>query len=118
MVGMLPICLLQCLFLCGGQVMLKLALANSGKFEFTWKYFVSQLDNWWFLGCGISFLLAGGLWLYILKNFPLSLAYTVSHFSYVFGMFAAILIFKETITWVQWIGVILVFLGTVLVTLK
>lgn len=115
---MLLICFLQCFFLCAGQVMLKLALLRSGKAEFTWKYISSQLDNWWFLSCGISFMIAACLWLYMLKHYPLSVVYTISHFSYIFGVLAAIIIFKENVTWIQWIGVLMVFVGSLFFTLK
>ena len=45
----------QSAFLCGGQVLLKLGLAASGPFSWTWSFFKNQLTNWWFLFCGISF---------------------------------------------------------------
>ena len=93
----------QSVFLCGGQVLLKLGLA------------ASQLTNWWFLLCGISFGVATVLWLYILKHFPFSIAYPLSCLSYAFGMVAAILVFHEQVNWVQWLGVFLVMTGCVLI---
>ena len=105
----------QSAFLCGGQVLLKLALAASGTFSWTWSFFKSQLTNWWFLACGLSFGVATVLWLYILKHFPFSIAYPLSCLSYVFGMVAAILVFHEQVNWVQWIGVFLVMTGCVLI---
>jgi hypothetical protein len=49
---------LQTLFLSGGQVLLKLALQQLGKFEWSWAYFKSVLADMWFLACAISFGLA------------------------------------------------------------
>ena len=105
----------QSIFLCGGQVLLKLGLAASGPFSWTWSFFKNQLTNWWFLFCGISFGVATVLWLYILKHFPFSIAYPLSCLSYAFGMVAAILVFHEQVNWVQWIGVFLVISGCVLI---
>ena len=106
---------LQTLFLSGGQVLLKLALQQLGKFEWSWAYFKSVLADMWFLACGISFGVATVLWLYILKHFPFSIAYPLSCLSYVFGMVAAILVFHEQVNWMQWLGVFLVLTGCVLI---
>lgn len=112
---LVPLALIQSLFLCGGQVFLKLGLQVSGPFSWTWKFFKAQLTNWWYLGCGLSFGIATVLWFYILKHYPFSIAYPLSCLSYVFGMLAAILIFHESVTWVQWLGVFLVMTGCVLI---
>ena len=109
-----PLALLQSFFLAGGQVLLKLALATSGPFHWSWSFFKAQLTNWWFLGCGISFAVATVLWLYILKHFPFSIAYPLSSLSYLFGMFAALLIFHEHVDWTQWVGVLLIMGGCAL----
>ena len=99
---LIPLALTQSLFLCGGQVLLKLALAVSASAP-------------WFLLCGISFGVATVLWLYILKHYPFSIAYPLSCMSYVFGMIAAILVFHEQVSWMQWLGVFLVMTGCVLI---
>ena len=95
--------------------MLKLGLAVSGPFSWTWKFFRAQLTNWWYLACGLSFGVATVLWLYILKHYPFSIAYPLSCLSYVFGMLAAILIFHEQVSWMQWLGVFLVMTGVILI---
>ena len=109
------IALIQSVFLALGQVFLKLALAKMGDFVWKWKFFVSQLTNWWWLGCGISFLTASLLWFYILKHFPFSIAYPMSSLSYVMGMLAAIFIFGEQVPLVRWLGILLILLGCVLI---
>lgn len=112
---LIVIAVTQSAFLCGGQVLLKLGLAASGPFSWSWSFFKSQLTNWWFLFCGLSFGVATVLWLYILKHFPFSIAYPLSCLSYAFGMVAAILVFHEQVNWVQWLGVFLVMTGCVLI---
>ena len=111
---LIPLALIQSLFLCGGQVFLKLGLAVSGPFSWTWKFFRAQITNWWYLACGISFGIATVLWLYILKHFPFSIAYPLSSISYIFGTIAAILIFHEHVSVSQWLGVLLIMAGSAL----
>ena len=113
---LIPLAILQSLFLCGGQVLLKIALSAAGPFSWTWNFFRAQLTNWWFLGCGIAFGVATVLWMFILKHYPFGIAYPLSCLSYLFGMFAAMLIFKESVSWEQWIGVFLIITGRVLIT--
>ncbi|MBR3743907.1 MAG: EamA family transporter [Bacteroidales bacterium] len=111
MLKLIILSLLQSLFLCGGQILLKLGLARSGPFSWTWSFFRSQLTNWWFLFCGIAFGLASVLWLYLLKHYSFSIVYPLTCISYLFGMFAAILVFKESVSALQWIGVLLIMTG-------
>lgn len=107
--------LLQSGFLCGGQVLLKLGLAASGPFSWTWRFFRAQLTNWWFLFCGISFGAATVLWLYILKHYPFGIAYPLTCLAYLFGILASIFVFKEAVSWTQWIGVFLIMTGCFLI---
>ena len=111
----IPIAIAQSIFLAGGQVLLKLGLAASGPFSWSWSFFKAQLTNWWFLGCGISFSVATVLWLYILKHFPFSMAYPMVSLSYVFGMIAAMLVFHEEVSLVKWAGVLLIMAGCYLI---
>ena len=107
--------IIQSLLLCAGQVLLKYALNAMGTFSWTGKFFVSQLTNWWWLGCGICFLAAGLLWMYIVKKFPFSMAYPMVSLSYVFGMLAAVFVFKEHVDWTQWLGVLFIMGGCFLI---
>lgn len=109
------IAIVQSMLLCGGQVLLRFALQKMGVFSWTAHFFASQLTNWWFLGCGICYAAATVLWMYIIKNFPFSMAYPMISLSYVFGMLAAMLIFHETIPVTRWIGVALIMGGCILV---
>ncbi|MGM9785269.1 MAG: SMR family transporter [Candidatus Cryptobacteroides sp.] len=111
----LPLAMLQALFLCGGQVLLKLALAKMGAFRWAWDFFVSQLTNWWFPACGVSFGAATVLWMYMLKHFPFSVAYPVTSISYLFGIFASLLVFHEQVSVSQWVGVLLIMAGCALI---
>jgi len=115
MLQIIPLSMLQCLLLSGGQVLLKFALTEMGSFQWKAQFFIRLLTNWWFLGCGLCYGIATILWMYILKNFPFSMAYPMISLSYVFGMFAAILFFHEQVPLTRWIGVLLIMGGCFLI---
>ena len=102
---------IQTAFLSGGQVLLKLAMAQLPKFSWSWSYFRAVLTDWWLLAGGVSFGAATVLWLYILKHFPFSQAYPLTALGYIFGMVAAIVVFGESVPLTRWIGVVLIVAG-------
>ena len=53
--------------------------------------------------------------MYIVKNFPLSMAYPMVSLSYVFGMIAAIVFFHESVDIYKWTGVFLIVTGCILI---
>ena len=110
-----PLSIIQCLLLSGGQVLLKFAIEKMGKFEMTKIFWSNLLVNWWFLGCGICYALGTFLWIYILKHFPFSMAYPMISLSYVFGMFAAIIFFHEQVSVTRWLGVAMIMGGCCLI---
>jgi len=114
--GLLPLAIIQAILLAGGQVLLKLALRAAGNFSWNTGFFVSQLTNWWWLACGVSFCGAGLLWMYILRHYPFSQAYPLSSLAYVFGMIAALWVFDERISVTSWVGVLLIMAGCYLVS--
>lgn len=107
--------LVQSTLLAGGQVMLKFALAKMPAFGWTKTFWIGFLLNWQFACSGILFGSASLLWMYILKHFPLSMAYPMISLSYVIGMFSAIIFFKEEVSPVQWMGVVLIMIGCILI---
>ena len=112
---LLPISLIQCMLLTGGQVLMKYGLTKAGDFSWSWQYFGRLLLNWQFIGCGICYGIGSILWMYIIKHFPISMAYPMISISYVMGMFAAIIFFHEQIPLIRWIGVFLIMTGCVLI---
>lgn len=112
---LIPYSLFQCICLSGGQVLLKFALLEMGKFSWSRQFFASLFTNWYFLGCGICYGAGSLLWMYILKNFPFSMAYPMISLSYVIGMFSAILFFHEEVPLTRWIGVFLIVGGCCLI---
>lgn len=105
---------IQCLFLSGGQIFLKLAMQRTDKLGLTRAFFGSLLAGWNLLASMLCMVVGASLWLYILKHFDFSIAYPITSISYIFGMLAAIFIFHETVPPTRWIGVALIMGGVFL----
>lgn len=103
--------ILQSALLAGGQVFLKLALMRMLPFSWTGTFWRALLLNWPFAACGLLFGSSSILWLYIVKHWPLSVAYPMISLSYVFGMLAAVLCFHEEVSLTKWGGVALIMAG-------
>lgn len=112
---LLPLSILQCTLLCTGQTFLKLALQQMLPFGWNKEFWLSLLLNWQFLLSGICCGAAALLWMFILKYFPFSIAYPLVSFSYIFAMFVAIWVFKETVPVSRWIGCALIVCGCLLI---
>ena len=106
---------LQSILLSGGQVFLKFALAKMRPFGWTRDFWLSLLLNWQFACCGALFAASSVLWMYIIKHYPLSVAYPMISLSYVFGMLAAIVCFHEEVSVIKWLGVGCIMLGCCLI---
>jgi undecaprenyl phosphate-alpha-L-ara4N flippase subunit ArnE len=106
---------LQALCLVCGQIFLKFAIAQTGRFSLTWRFIREALTAWQLAAAGICMALASLLWFHILKHYPFSVAYPMISISYIFGMLASIFIFHETVPLTRWIGVLLIMGGVILV---
>ncbi|MGN0236672.1 MAG: EamA family transporter [Lepagella sp.] len=101
----------QSIMLSCGQLTLKLALAKMPPFSWSASFWLDLLTNWWFLISGILFGSASILWMYILKHFPLNMAYPLASLSYVFAIIFSIIFLHESVAWNRWIGVALIMIG-------
>ena len=109
--GILPLALTQSALLALGQVLLKFGLSKMEPFGWHLKFWRSALLNWEFACSGLSFGAASILWMYIIKHYPLSMAYPLVSLSYVFGLISAIGFFHEQVDFSQWAGVFVIVLG-------
>lgn len=110
--------LFQSLLLASGQVTLKLAMQKVPSFKWTWSVIKLYVMDFWFLFTGIFFGSATILWMYILKNYPLSESYPLTSFAYVFGLLAAVVIFHESVNFEKLAGVFLILIGAFLLIKK
>ena len=102
--------ILQSLFLTSGQVFLKHSMNKVGNLELSLS-FLRSLINIPIFASIASFIVAAGLWLYMLKYYNFSMAYPMTSISYIFGMFASALILHESIPMTRWIGVVIIVIG-------
>ncbi len=107
--------LTQSALLAGGQVFLKFALQKMHPFGWTRDFWVSLLLNWQFACCGVLFGASSVLWMYIVKHYPLSVAYPMISLTYVFGMLSAMFFFHETVSVCKWAGIALIIIGCCLI---
>ena len=112
---LLSLSLLQCILLSSGQVLLKFSLQKMLPFGWTREFWMSLFGNWQFAACGLCYGAGSLLWMWILKKFPLSMAYPLTSLSYVIAMFSAILFFNETVPPHRWIGCALIVCGCMLI---
>ena len=112
----IPFSLLQSLLLAAGQLMLKFAMNNMSAYDGLWRFLGKEIQNFWWLGCGLTMGGATVLWLYIIKNFPFSIAYPLSCLSFVFGMLGAMLFLGEQIPLGRWIGIGLILVGAAFIS--
>ena len=115
MYKVIPLTILQCLLLTGGQVLLKFALMRMAPFGWNRAFWTSVFVNWQFAACGLCFALASLLWMYIVKVFPFSVAYPMVSMSFVIGMIAAVVFFHEQVSLSKWVGVLLIVAGCLLI---
>ncbi|MBT2216055.1 EamA family transporter [Virgibacillus dakarensis] len=64
---------------------------------------------------GLIYVLATGLWLYILSRMPFSIAYPFQSLAYVLGVVIGYVIFKEVVTPTQWVGAAVIVFGVYLI---
>jgi len=115
-IGLFILALIQSALLAMGQVMLKFALLKMEPFEWNPAFWRSVFLNWQFALCGICFGAASLLWMYIIKNYPISTAYPLVSLSFVFGMIAAMIFFHEQIELSKWIGLLLIIAGCFIIS--
>jgi undecaprenyl phosphate-alpha-L-ara4N flippase subunit ArnF len=101
----LLIVLLNVLLLVGGQILWKLSLSRTP---------LTGLDNlgtvlmqpYLLLGC-LFYGIATLIWFFALSRFELSRVYPLQSIAYVIGALCGLLVFKETFTTSQWMGLLL-----------
>lgn len=106
----------QSALLASGQMMLKVAVADQPDFSLTTEFLRGLLSNGWWIVSLLIVTAASLMWLRILRNFPLSLAYPMASLTYVFALVFSVLILGEPASWNRWLGVGLIIAGCFFVT--
>jgi drug/metabolite transporter (DMT)-like permease len=116
MLKLLVLAVFQSFLLMLSQVFLKLAVMQFGPLQFTFTYLKSVFGNIYLAISGIAVAGAISFWVYILKHYPFSIAYPLGSISYIFGLFAAVLVFHEHVSPLRWMGVCIIIIGIYFVT--
>jgi drug/metabolite transporter (DMT)-like permease len=115
MLKLLLLSTIQSFFLMLSQVFLKVTMNLTGPASFSLNYMKKLFTCYQFALSGASIAFASILWMYIIKNYPFSQAYPLISMSYVFGLFAAIFIFNESVPATRWIGVAFIIVGVIFI---
>ncbi|MDR2011301.1 MAG: hypothetical protein LBQ22_12555 [Bacteroidales bacterium] len=101
----------QSILLVAAQTFLKISVKLFGDFSWTWEFFKNALTTWQFSVSGICALTSLFTWMYVLRQYDLSLAYPLLSISYVIGLFSAYFILHEAVPYTRWIGVVIIMIG-------
>jgi drug/metabolite transporter (DMT)-like permease len=112
MIYLLLLC--NILFLVTGQFLWKIAV--SGINNWSASTFISLIWNPYFLGGGLLYVLATGLWVMILSKLPLHIAYPMQSLCYILAALLSYFVFKENITIQQWMGMMAIMFGVYLIS--
>jgi multidrug transporter EmrE-like cation transporter len=114
--------LLCAVMLTAGQIVWKLGLNRFGAFEMNAAFvrggLLRLVASPYIVAGLVIYLAATVLWLSVLSRVPLSLAYPLMSISYVLGVVAGWLIFRESVPFTRWLGTFVICAGIVLLSRK
>ncbi|MCM8778968.1 MAG: EamA family transporter [Candidatus Omnitrophica bacterium] len=96
-----------------GQIFLKQGMLGFGGNFF--KLFPHIIQSPFVLLGFLFYFLSSLIWLIVLSRVELSYAYPMISLGYVFIVFLSWIIFKENVSFLRWLGVILISLGVILI---
>ena len=114
MFKLIIIAIIQSAFLAVAQYFMKIGVERVVEYSMTWAYFRSFLN--WQLGLSLlMYVIAMIIYLFMLKNYDLSIVYPLTSISYIFTILLAMFLLGETVSVVRWVGILLVMLGVGLI---
>jgi len=101
-----------------GQLLMKQGMNQFGAFPVTQllNRLIPMFFNPWVFAGLVSFGLSSVFWLVVLSRLDLSFAYPMVSLAYVVVAFASIIFFKESVTLIRWIGIIVICFGVFLIS--
>ena len=112
MVQLLLFMLIQQAMAVLGQLLLKKGMGDAGAFAWTAEFWGRHvfLNLWLQVGL-ILLIVANVFWLWILNKYPFSIVYPLTSLGFIFSVISGMIIFHESVGYLQWIGVVMVMLG-------
>ena len=106
--------IVQSAFLALAQYFMKIGVDRLVDFSMSWTFFKSLMN--WQLGLSLLLYIIGMvIYLFMLKNYELSVVYPLTSISYIFTILLAMFLLGESVSVVRWVGVLLVMLGVGLI---
>ena len=104
-----------------GQILLKKGMLEVGKFEFSGlsnilPQFLKAFSNPWVLAGFLFYFLSSLFWIIALSKVDLSVAYPLLSCGYILVLLASWLFFKEPVTAIRWLGVLVIMAGVTLIS--
>ncbi|MFA6170129.1 MAG: EamA family transporter [Candidatus Margulisiibacteriota bacterium] len=101
-----------------GQLMMKKGMVAFGAFPFNQllvKIIPMVLNPWVFFGF-VCFGLSSLFWLVVLSRLPLSLVYPMVSIGYVLVALVSMYLFREPVSAVRWLGIVVIVAGVILIS--
>ena len=105
---------IQSAFLALAQYYMKIGVDRLVDYSMSWAFFKSLMN--WQLGLALLLYIIGMvIYLFMLKNYDLSVVYPLTSISYIFTILLAMFLLGESVSVVRWVGILLVMLGVGLI---
>ena len=105
---------IQSAFLALAQYYMKIGVDRLVDYSMSWAFFKSLMN--WQLGLALLLYIIGMvIYLFMLKNYDLSVVYPLTSISYIFTILLAMFLLGESVSVVRWMGILLVMLGVGLI---
>lgn len=101
-----------------GQLLMKKGMMTFGTFpisQLLYKIVPMFLNPWVFLGF-VFFGLSSIFWLVVLSRLELSMVYPMVSVAYVLVAIFSLIFFKENVSLVRWVGIVVIILGVYLIS--
>lgn len=104
-----------------GQICLKYGMAQVGKFSFDsataiLPQFIRAFSNLWVLAGFAFYFLSSLFWMIVLSRVDLSIAYPMLSMGYAIVLLVSWILFKEPVSAIRWMGVLVIMLGVTLIS--
>ncbi|MDR2431809.1 MAG: EamA family transporter [Candidatus Margulisbacteria bacterium] len=102
-----------------GQILLKKGMLVVGQFDFAAQLipqFVRAFLNPYVLLGFVFYFLSSLFWMIVLSRVELSIAYPMLSLGYIFVLCASFFLFKEPVSAVRWLGVLVIVCGVTLIS--
>jgi drug/metabolite transporter (DMT)-like permease len=107
------------IIIASAQALWKLGVIKlTGTAKFTFSALPRYISSWYFLlGAGL-YVIATGVWIYILSKYEFNLVYPMNALGYIFAVFLSLWLFGESIPWNRYVGIAVIIIGVIIIALK